>query len=259
MKLIPGFLSIIFVIFFISNNILSQPKEKFVLRQNFVPLIDSLITPPSNCEEAFSYMIYDSANGELDYMELLTEQDKVIQNIFREISSHLNESKPKMPPPDDGNAPPGGMPPGGMEPRGLDDKTVEIMEDISDANIAADKLTVDKEKFKNELTDMQDKVNDNLHKTIATDYDAHILIINDFLKNGLVLYKKYFRSFRESMLKLDELLEKYDYGSKIKFRPLKSDVYELQMLQVTILKFLITVTKEFVNIGTKFYNEKYNH
>ncbi|MEO8210132.1 MAG: hypothetical protein ABI840_06195 [bacterium] len=251
----------------ISNNIYSQPKfEKpniTVLRQEFAPLLDSLITPPANCEEAFGLVTFDTLKSDFVYNSLLENLDIRIQTMVDELTSSLDKLKSEnlqMPQNPIRNGPPGGgNPPGGMGPPGemkIPDDLQDIREDMEDVNNAADKITVIREKFKNELTLMQNKVNERLHKTLEADYDLRINIINDFMKSTLKLYNSYDPVFKENIMKIDEVIKKYDYASKPKMRRLKEEFLELQLEQAISLKLLLNITKEFAFIGAKFYHEK---
>ena len=82
MKLFSGITAIFILLNFYPHNIFSQPKHFFVLKQDFIPLLDSLVTPPSNCKEALDLMMFDSVKNEFICTELLGEQDERIRKIF---------------------------------------------------------------------------------------------------------------------------------------------------------------------------------
>lgn len=268
MNIFRKLLPVIFFTFLLSLSLYSQPKQDFILKEEFVPLLDSLVLPPSNCPEAFSLMVFDSTKMQYVYTQVLNDQDFRISKLFTEMTINLNTNKTGSPknglppggkgPP--GNGPPGGGPPGGMGPPPgnmgeIQDEFLKMKDDLEDGNTAMDKFNVEKEKFKDELTQMQLDVNDKLHKTLENEILVREQIINELLKAGSDKYKKYILKFRTNMLVIDEIVKKYGYGSKVKLLPLKSEILKLQMAEITVLKFLLNVTKEFVNIGTKFYNE----
>jgi hypothetical protein len=261
-------LSVIFLlILFLSGKIYSQQKfdsrEIIILKQDFAPILDSLVKPPSNCEEAWGLVTFDTLKNDFAFNTTLENQDNKIQKLLTDITTNINKTKlnkSQMPEiPSGGGPPQGGVPPGGMGPPGgmnMPEGVQEIREDMEEVNNAVDKINVLKEKFKNELTAMQYKVNENLHKTLETDYDSHINILNDFMKSALNMYNQYNPTFKESMKKIDGVIKKYDYGTKIKFDPLKKEFLELQLEQINILELLLNITKEFTLLGAKFYNEK---
>ncbi|MDQ3021349.1 MAG: hypothetical protein M3R36_12380 [Bacteroidota bacterium] len=259
--------SIFLLIILFSSNIYSQPKfEKpgiTVLRQELALLIDSLITPPANCEEALELVIFDSLKNDFIYSSSLESRDNRIQNLVDELSSSLKKLKSsnlQMSQVPTGNGPPrGGKPPPGVDPPGgmtIPDDFQDMNEDMEDVNIAVDKIIVLREKIKNELTLMQNKVNEKLHKTLETDYDLRIVIINDFMNSTLSLYNRNEPVFKESMKKIDEVIKKYDYASKSKMVLLKEEFLEFQLEEAVSLKLLMNITKEFASIGAKFYNER---
>lgn len=248
----------------VSFRINSQPKftktKISIIKQDFVPILDSLIKPPINCEEAWKFVIYDSSKINFVLTIDLLIQDKRIQKLSEEINNGIIKSKPdnsQMPSgnsPAEGSNPPGGIgPPVGMN---MPDVSQEIIEDMDDVNKAVDKNNILKEKFKNELTGMQVKLNERLHKTLENEYDEHINILNEFFKSSIELYEKYLPLFKANMKKIDDVIKKYDYGTRIKFPPLKKDILNLQSVQVDVLMFLFNITKEFVLTGARFYNEK---
>ncbi len=251
---------LIFTVLLFTDNIISQPKTDFTLRQDFVPLLDSLILPPSNCDEAFALMVIDSASMTYIKNPMIEMQDNEIQKIFTDLSDNLKESnnkKSKLMQPPDGKGPPVGAPPGGIgPPQDMGDVREEyyrMKDDLDDANIAVDKITVEKEKFKDELTLMQSNVNEKLHETLDSDEKARESIINEFLRSGVARYIKYKKNIRVNLLILDDIVRKYGYGSKVRTIPLKSEILNLQMAEAGILKLLVKVTNEFVNIGAKYH------
>ncbi|HMS34869.1 MAG TPA: hypothetical protein PKC91_12370 [Ignavibacteria bacterium] len=268
MNLLPKLILSIFLALITSVNLFSQPKQDFILKEVFVPFLDSLVLPPSNCDEAISLMVFDSSNMEYEYSQLLNDQDSRITKLFTDLTINLNlnkmdKSRTGQPPggngPTVGNGPPAGNgPPGGMGPPSgnmgdIQDQFIKMKDDLEDANTAVDKITVEKENFKDELTQMQAEVNNKLHKTLETEDVRREQIINELLSAGSAKYKKSTLIFRTNMLVIDQIVKKYGYGAKVKILPLKSEILKLQMTEITILKFLLNVTKEFANIGTKFY------
>lgn len=256
--------AIIFLSLILSVRIYSQPKFErtkiTIIKEEFALILDSLIKPPLNCDEAWNLMTYDSLKNNFIYIPVLLKQDERIQKLSQEIINNLNKNKPDIPQVPSGNGPPqGGLPPGEMGPPGgmnFPDESQEIIEDMEYIIKSMDKISVLQEKFKNQLTALQFKVNEKLHKTLENDYDEHINIINDFMKSVLTMYEQYYPVFKENMKKIDEVVKKYDYGSKIKFPPLKNDIINVQSVQVDNLIFLLNITKEIASAGAKFYNEK---
>ena len=55
-----------------------------------------------------------------------------------------------------------------------------------------------------------------------------------------------------------DIIKKYDYGSKIKFSPVKAEIVKLQFEQISNINFLLNVTKELATIGSKFYKGSQN-
>lgn len=255
MILIRKHFLILFIVLLFTDGINSQPKTDFTLRQDFVPLLDSLIMPPSDCDKAFALMDIDSSSMTYIKNPLLEQQDAKIQNIFNELSAKLKKSNndlSKFMPPPDVKGPPGGIGP----PPDLGDIREEYLrmkDDLDDANIAMDKITVENEKIKDELTLMQSNVNKKLRETLESDDKARESIINEFLNSGVKKYLKYKKTVRVNLIVLDEIAKKYDYGNKIRIIQLKAEILNLQMAEVSVLKMLMKVTNEFVNIGVKFH------
>ena len=260
MNIIPKSLLMLFFVLLLAEVIKSQPKTEYILKQDFVPILDSLIMPPSNCDEAMSLMILDSTGNKYIKIPLLDEQELRIQKIFTELSANVNGNKSNrlksMQPPDT-KAPPGNGPPGGFGPPpeigDIQSEFLKMKDDLYDANIAVDKITVEKEKFKDELTLMQSNVNDKLHETLESDEKARESIINEFLRSGVAKYIKYKKTIRVNLLILDDIVRKYGYGSKVRTILLKSEILNLQLAEAGILKLLVKVTNEFVNIGAKYH------
>ncbi len=261
MILIRKHFLIIFIVLLFTDGIISQSKTDFTLRQDFVTLLDSLIIPPSDCDKAFALMVIDSSNMTYIKNPVLEQQNAKIQNIFNELSAKLkksnNDMSKFMPPPDVKGPPDGKGPPGGIGPPpdigDIREEYLRMKDDLEDANNAMDKITVENEKFKDELTLMQSNVNKKLRETFESDDKARESIINEFLNSGVNKYLKYKKTVRVNLLVLDEIAKKYDYGNKIRIIQLKSEILNLQMAEVSVLKMLIKVTNEFVNIGVKFH------
>lgn len=265
MKLYQKYFLITVFTILIPLNIFSQPRQEYILNQKLVPLLDSLVLPPSNCNEAAALMEFDSSLMKFEFNQLVQDQSIRIQKIFTDLTINTNNNMKdqfRNGPPEGNNGPPGGAPPGGTPPGGfgpppgnmgdIQDAYMKMRDDLGDANIALDKINVEKEKFKDELSLMQSEINEKLHKTLESDYKERENIINGFLNTVQNKYKKYIRKFRENMLVLDEITDKYGYGSKIKIPLLKAEILKLQLAEITAIKFLLNVTKEFINIGTKF-------
>ena len=266
--------TIIFLIVFlimISRISFSQVKEKVIIKESFIPLLDSLIPPPKDCKAAFNLMAYDSIGGELVYNSLLEGQSQRVSRLYTELAIMENKFKserssiqrnPNGNGPPQGGPPSGGPPPGGMGPPGgndnMPDEMKDLQDDLSDAVTILDRITVTREKFKNELKKSTENTNVELHKTLQTDTDMHINIVNLQLDSISKKYDKTFRSIRKNMLKIDDIINKYDYGSNIKFPPVKAEIIKLQFEQISNIKFLLDVTKELATIGSKYYKESQN-
>ena len=261
---------IVFLIM-ISRISFSQVKDLAVIKESFIPLLDSLIPPPQDCKAAFDLMTNDSMGGELVYNSLLKGQSERVSQLYTDLTIMENKFKsersskqrnPNGNGPPQGGPPSGGPPPGGMGPPGGSDnmpaEMKDLQDDLSDANTALDRIKVTREKLKNELKKSVENTNVELHKTLQTDTEMHINIVNQLLESGSKKYDKTFRSIRENMLKIDDIIKKYDYGSKIKFSPIKAEIVKLQFEQISNIKFLLNVTKEFATIGSKFYKESQN-
>jgi hypothetical protein len=258
---------ILILIFFFAGNNYSQQNFSMpdieILKLDFAPVLDSLIKPPANCAEARGLVWFDTLKRDFILDSALQKQDNRIKKLYTDITINLDKTKQdnsQMPQTPSGGGPSRGSfptgrqgPPGGMDNPG---SFQEIREDMEDINEASDKINVLQEKFKNELNSMQGEVNENLHKTRENDYDAHINIMNDFMKSALDKYNLYGHTFKENMKRIDEVIKKYDYGEKVKFGPVKREFLELQLQQINTLKFLFNITKEFALLGAKFYYEK---
>ncbi|MBK8553243.1 MAG: hypothetical protein IPL53_20155 [Ignavibacteria bacterium] len=255
----------------ISRISFSQVKEQGIIKESVISLLDSLIPPPQNCKSAFDLMANDSMGGELVYNSLLKEQSERVSRLYTELTIMENKFKserssmkrnPNGEGPPQGGPPSGGPPPGGMGPPGgmdnMPDEMIELRDDLSEAVTALDKITVTREKLKNELKKSTENTNVELHKTLQTDTEMHINIVNQLLESGSKKYDKTFRSIRKNMLKIDDIIKKYDYGSKIKFSPVKAEIVKLQFEQISNINFLLNVTKELATIGSKFYKGSQN-
>jgi hypothetical protein len=81
----------------------SQEKEPAIIKESFIPLLDSLIQPPQDCKAAFDLMTYDSIGGTLVYNNLLKEQSERINKLYTELTIMENKFKserssmPKIP------------------------------------------------------------------------------------------------------------------------------------------------------------------
>ena len=254
---------IVLFIVSISEYSYSQIDEKY-LSTDFISLYDSLIQPPVDCEEAFSFTSFDSVNNKFDISGRLKHQYEEIINLYEqyEAESRLAE-KNKFEVPDNpggiqipGNGPPqsGTGPPGGFENR--PDNVKEIMEDLNKANLIMDKITVNTEKYKNELKKSVSKLNDDLKSTLQNDYSGRVNISNEFLKSQKTEFEEYYRLFRNNMIKIRDIVNRYNKGKYLKFPPLRNDILRFQTSAIDNLKFLITITKEFSLTGAKFYSEE---
>lgn len=271
---------IVFLIM-ISRISFSQLKEQAIIKESFIPLLDSLIPPPQDCKAAFDLMAYDSIGGELVYNSLLEGQSKRVSRLYTELAIMENKFKSERssiqrnpngngppqggPPsggPPSGGPPSGGPPPGGMGPPGgndnMPDEMKDLQDDLSDAVTILDRITVTREKLKNELKKSTENTNVELLKTLQTDTEMHVNIVNLQLDSVSKKYDKTFRSIRKNMLKLDDIIKKYDYGSNIKFPPVKAEIVKLQFEQISNIKFLLNVTKELATFGSKYYKESQN-
>ena len=234
----------------------AQQEKDPLIKQLFVPLLDSLVTPPSSCNEASALMMFDSTNKEYEYNSVLKEQNARVEKLFDDITASAqkkNAGKFSLRQRPEGNGPPGGFPNPGISD--MQNEFARIKEEMEDAYIAVDKMNVTREKLKDDLTILLNNVNDELHLTFESDHEAHLVIINKFLKSVADLYNNNFRIFRKNMLKIDEILEKFDFGANIKSPPVRSEITNLQEAQITNLKFLLKITDEMINIGSKFYHE----
>ena len=253
-------LILVIFLFHYSDNISSQPKNDFILQREFAPMIDSLIDPPANSDEAWSLVVFDSVKNDYRVIDPIEEQDRKIQNIVAEITAALNSKKTNTTSvaPSTGRGP-DGVPPGSTRPStegNRSDNLRDIYEDFQDANLALTRLTEIKEQFKNEIQDMQFKVNEKLHKTLKTDHDSHLSIINDFMQFNQKQYQKHKLALRENIIKIDGILKKYDFGSDVTSSRLRSEILKLQLSQSENLKFLSNITKEFTLIGAEFHEQK---
>ncbi len=264
MNILTRTLTSVSLILILSHNIYSQqkfePPKITIINQEFTPLLDSLIKPPSGCDEAWALVVPDSSNTDFVFNSLLESQDSRIQKLLGELNTDLNKTQLNREQVPSGNGPPqSGMPRGGIGPPGGMDIPLgfgDVHDDIEEVNKSVDEINVTTEKFKNELTAMQSKINEKLHKTHENDYDGHIAILNDFMKSALSIYEQYGPVFRRNMKNIDDLIKKYDYGTKVKMGMVKIEFVKLQMEEVNTLKFLLNITKEFTTVGAKFYNEK---
>lgn len=262
MKIFSFAIILIFIIC-ISEYSYSQSGEKY-LSTDLIPLYDSLIQPPLNCEKAFVYTAFDSINGKLELTGKLKDQYEMINALYDdfEAESQLAEKNKYAVPkgPDGiqipGSGPPqsGIGPPGGFENR--PDNVNEIMEDMNNANLIMDKITVNTEKYKNELKKSVSKLNEELKSTIQNDFSGRVKFANEFLKIQRSEYEEYYKMFRLNMIKVRDIVMKYNNGKYLKFPPLKNDILRLQTATIENLKFLITITKEFSLTGAKFYYEE---
>ncbi len=253
----------VILLFCTTNQIFSQQKEEMVIRQDFVPLLDSLIVPPADCREAKNLVVQDTTNNEYSLISTLDNQDKRIQALTDLINNYINGNK--MNRAQDSYSPTGNVPdqrgniPHGDFRRnnGFDSgpEFKDIREDMQDANVSMDRMVVIKEKFKNELTELQSSVNERLHKTLKTDYPSHVDIINDFMKSASGLYKQYHFEFRNNMKQIDDIIKRYDYGSKFRSYPLSTAILKFQLTEADDIRFLLNITKEFAFLGAKFYDE----
>lgn len=252
------------LIVFYSNNSISQINDEKFFGQDFIPLYDSLIQPPLNCEEAFNNTIYDSLKNELILSDKLQDQYEMIVNLYNEFESESlksEENKFAVPEGPGGIQFPGSGPPqNGTGPPGYNantpDDVQEIMEDMYKTNLIMDKIIVNTEKYKNELKKSVSKLNDELKSTLQKEYSERVIIANNYLLTQNTEYKKYYVLFRNNMLKIRNVVSKYSSDKYLKFPPLKNDILRLQTATMSNLKFLITITKEFTLTGAKFYSEE---
>ena len=274
MKAAKIFLIVFFIM--ISRISFSQLKEQTIIKESFIPLLDSLFPPPQDCKAAYDLMAYDSIGGELVYNSLLEGQSDRVSRLYTELAIMENKFKserssiqrnpngngPPQEGPPSGGPPPGGPPPGGMGPPGgndnMPDEMKDLQDDLNDAVTILDRITVTREKLKNELKISTGNTNVELLKTLQTDTEMQINIVNLLLDSVSKKYDKTIRSIRKNMLKIDDIIKKYDYGSKIKFSPIKAEIVKLQFEQISNIKFLLNVTKELATIGSKYYKGSQN-
>ena len=279
MKAAKIFLIVFFIM--ISRISFSQLKEQTIIKESFIPLLDSLFPPPQDCKAAYDLMAYDSIGGELVYNSLLEGQSDRVSRLYTELAIMENKFKSERssiqrnpngngppqegPPsggPPSGGPPSGGPPPGGMGPPGgndnMPDEMKDLQDDLNDAVTILDRITVTREKLKNELKISTGNTNVELLKTLQTDTEMQINIVNLLLDSVSKKYDKTIRSIRKNMLKIDDIIKKYDYGSKIKFSPIKAEIVKLQFEQISNIKFLLNVTKELATIGSKYYKGSQN-
>ena len=278
MKAAKIFLIVFFIM--ISRISFSQLKEQTIIKESFIPLLDSLFPPPQDCKAAYDLMAYDSIGGELVYNSLLEGQSDRVSRLYTELAIMENKFKSERssiqrnpngngppqegPPsggPPSGGPPSGGPPSGGPPPGGIDnmpDEMKDLQDDLNDAVTILDRITVTREKLKNELKISTGNTNVELLKTLQTDTEMQINIVNLLLDSVSKKYDKTIRSIRKNMLKIDDIIKKYDYGSKIKFSPIKAEIVKLQFEQISNIKFLLNVTKELATIGSKYYKGSQN-
>ena len=132
MKAAKIFLIVFFIM--ISRISFSQLKEQTIIKESFIPLLDSLFPPPQDCKAAYDLMAYDSIGGELVYNSLLEGQSDRVSRLYTELAIMENKFKserssiqrnpngngPPQEGPPSGGPPPGGPPgpPGGSMPGG---------------------------------------------------------------------------------------------------------------------------------------------
>ena len=256
MKLLSPAIFILFSLLFSNlTDCYSQQKQVAVIKQDFIPLLDSLIAPPPDCRQAFDLMILDSIKNVFYYSAKLNDQNIRIQNLYDEIYKSVKENNANrfvIPQRPQINGPPqSGFP---QDNFGDLRSEYELLKfDMDEANVSVDKLNIEREQFKDDLKLLEKKVNDEIHKTLESDHEAHQIIVNKFLKAASDLYLKNLRDFRKYMVKIDGVLKKFQYGEFIKSPVIRSDLTELQFAQITNLKFLLNITDELANIGAKFY------
>ncbi len=250
-------LHLFILLFLFTNNIFSQPNNDFIVRKEFISLLDSLIKPPASCDEAWSFVTYDPALNDFKISIDIKQQVEQIDKLISELSANINyktiDKDVYRKPPGDTDPDERTMPSGSN----LSDELRDLGEDFQDADLALTKLTETKEQYKDEIKEMQFKMNEKLHKTFEADYDAHILIVNEFMKFTANQYRKHILAFRENMNKIDAILKKYDNGPTIKSSKIKSEFLKLQFSQAEYLKFLTNITKELTVTGAKFYKDKF--
>ncbi|MEO8447780.1 MAG: hypothetical protein ABI528_09810 [bacterium] len=249
----------ILIIFLSSTTALPQSKKKFIVKQDFAQMLDSLIRPPDNCSKACNYVIYDSLTGSFEMSESISDQTIRIDALDKYLDSALFKIKerPHIPPRGE-NAPGGEIPQmEGPPDRGdLPENFSEIREDFQEINIALDRMNVVKEKLKSDISASLDLTNEKLHKTRANDHILHTEIINDFLEKSYLMYDKDHNVFEQNTKIIDDIIKKYNYGDKIDFKPLRKEILEIQAEELSNIRFLFNVTKELVSLGAKFELEK---
>ena len=255
------------MILFLYDTSNSQVINDKYFEQNFIPIYDSLVHSPLNCEEAFKNTSLDTLTNKFELSGKLKDQFELINNLDDEYQTESLKSEqnkfalPEVPdgieipgnrPPQNGNNTPGSF---GYTP----DNVREIMEDMNKANIVMDKITVNTEKYKKGLKKSVSELNEKLKSTLKNYYEGRVKITNEFLSSQNTEYDKYFTLFRINIVKIRDIVKKYNYGRYLKFPPLRNDLLRLQASTVSNLKFLITITKEFSLTGAKFYNEEINN
>ncbi|MEO8664511.1 MAG: hypothetical protein ABI462_03355 [Ignavibacteria bacterium] len=248
------------ILFLFTNNIYSQPRNGFILNRDLTPVLDSLVSPPGNCDEAWSLVIFDTLTNGFVVVNQVEDQNKKIQDNITEITSILDQKKTDTNnPPPSAKPPSKGLPPGNHDQHGRGNGAEEfkdVWEDFQDANLAMINMTEIREQFKDEIKDMQSKVNEKLHNTLESDRKAHINIINKFMKFTEEQYEKHKLTLRENLKKVDAVVKKYDYGDAVKSSKIRSEILKMQLSQLESLKLLSNITKEFILIGSNFYREK---
>ncbi len=254
------------MILFLNAPSYSQIINEKYFDQDFIPVYDSLIQTPLNCEEAFNNTVIDTLTNKFELSGRLKGQFELIQMLDEEYlteSEKADQNKFAMPEVPDGIEIPGNSPPqNGNNPPGsfgnTPDNVREIMEDMNNANIVMDKITVNTEKYKKELKKSVAELNEKIRSTLKNDHEGRVKITNEFLSVQRNEYDKYFTLFRTTIVKIRDIVKKYNYGKYLKFPPLRNDLLRLQTSTVSNLKFLITITKEFSLTGAKFYYEEKN-
>lgn len=237
--------------------IFSQRDDTANVRQLFGGFLDSMIRVPFDAQQAWELTVFDSAENQMHFANIVLDQDIRIKNIERQIDSTLKKKnmfghiRPRGN--DPGNNRPGTV--GNPENFPSDMNFNDMREDLYELNTAMDRIEVTKQQFKNEINRLQDSVNIKLKKTLQKDYAAHLNIINDFIGRVSKLYEKNLNILKENTRKTDEIIERYDYGEKVKFTPMELEIIKTQSAQAKNLKFFFNIIKEFIMLGSNFYRE----
>lgn len=259
MQIVNYIMTGMFVLMFSVGATAQKTRGEF-LKINFSGMIDSLIKPPSNCEEAWKLVDYDTLTNEVVPIAEVIAQNEKITKIGMQIDSLLKKNsigRRHLPPRGD-DIPQNSPPSGNNHPNdeNLPDNLGELFRDINEMNLSMDKLIVAREKLKSDISSIQKTASNEIRNTRVGEFDKRNEIINNFLDTVGMLYNNFESVVKENMPDIDEIIKKYDYGAKISATPMANDILKTQSSELEIIKFLFNVSKELINLGAKFYKEQ---